>query len=379
MPLPLRVGPPSCSLLRWPAEVEGRATVLLDEHRRLGAKLTEFAGWDMPLQYTGIIAEHQAVRTSAGVFDVSHLGKLRVQGEAAGQALQQAVTADVASLEVGRATYALALEEDTGCIDDVFVYRIGPDEWLVVPNAANVSAVADAIIRSGDVADHVTDEWDRWTILAIQGPKAYEAFEEIWPGTKTSEMRLHSWSEIDVFGSTGLVARTGYTGEQGIELYAPADTAVKAWQRLLEVGVTPVGLGARDTLRLEMGYALYGHELDRDTNPLEAGLGWAVAWDAPFRGRDELLKIKERGPSRRLFGVRCTGRGVPRQGYVVLAEGERVGEVVSGNFSPTLNTGIALAFAPADAVPEPGTSVEIEARGRRIPGDIVKPPFIPKK
>ena len=354
-----------------------RSTVLLDEHKRLGAKLTDFAGWEMPLQYAGIISEHRSVRTDVGVFDVSHLGKLRVQGGAAGEGLQLAVTADVQALEPGRATYALALEDDAGCIDDVFVYRIGPEEWLVVPNAANVEAVLDAITRSG-ASDGVVDEWDRWTILAVQGPRSFEAFEEVWPGTGVAEMKLHTWSTIDVFGSTGLVARTGYTGERGVELYAPVDTAVKAWHRLLEVGVTPVGLGARDTLRLEMGYALYGHELTLDTDPLEAGLGWAIAWDAPFRGRDALLKVKEQGPARKLFGIRCTDRGVPRQGYAVLRGDEPVGEVVSGNFSPTLNTGIALAYAPSERVPQPGDDVAIEARGRRIRGDIVKPPFVQK-
>ena len=353
-----------------------RATVLLEEHRRLGAKLTEFAGWDMPLQYEGIIAEHKAVRTDVGVFDVSHLGKLRVSGPEAGIALQEAVTADVMALEPGRASYALVLQDDAGCIDDVFVYRIDNQEWLVVPNAANVAPVHEAIDPAGALG--IVDEWDRWTILAVQGPRSYDAFDEVFPGSATRDMKLHTWAELDVFGSAGMVARTGYTGEQGVELYAPADTAVKAWQRLVEAGVKPIGLGARDTLRLEMGYALYGHELDRDTNPLEAGLGWAVAWDAPFRGRDALLKVKETGPRRRLFGIRCTGRGVPRQGYEVYDRDGVVGTVVSGNFSPTLDTGIALAYGAADALPDLGTEVEVEARGRRIAGDIVKPPFIPR-
>jgi aminomethyltransferase len=350
-----------------------RETPLLAAHRSLGARLTEFAGWQMPLQYEGVIAEHNAVRTSAGLFDVTHLGKLRVRGPGAGDALQHALTADVVRLDPGRATYALALVDDGGCVDDVFVYRMGPEEWLVVPNAANVSAVADCIGRSGG---EVVDEWDRYAILALQGPDSFTVFEKVWPGSEAPSLKLHHWSTLDVFGVEGLVARTGYTGERGFEIYAPFDVAERAWTALLDAGATPVGLGARDTLRLEMGYALYGHELSREINPLEAGLGWALAWDTPFRGRDALLAIKEGGgPERRLFGVVCTDKGVPRQGYEVYRDDDVVGEVTSGNFSPTLGTGIALALGPAATRPDPGERVAIEARGRRIPGDIVKPPF----
>lgn len=349
-----------------------RATPLLAAHQGLGARLTEFAGWDMPLQYTGIIAEHNAVRTSAGLFDVTHLGKLRVRGGGAGEALQRALTADVVGLEPGRATYALALVDDGGCVDDVFVYRIGPEEWLVVPNAANVEAVAECIREAGG---EPTDEWDRYAILALQGPDSFTVFEKVWPGSEALSLKLHHWCSLDVFGAEGLVARTGYTGERGFELYVPFDVAERAWTALLDAGAAPVGLGARDTLRLEMGYALYGHELSREINPLEAGLGWALAWDTPFRGRERLLEIKEAGVARRLFGVVCSGKGVPRQGYEVLSDDTPVGTVTSGNFSPTLGTGIALALGPAATKPDSGERVAIEARGRRIEGDIVKPPF----
>jgi aminomethyltransferase len=349
--------------------------VLLDEHRKLGAKLTEFGGWQMPLQYTGIVAEHNSVRTEVGIFDVSHLGKLRVTGADGGRALQEAVTADIEALENDQATYALVLTDTAGVVDDVFVYRIGPEEWLCVPNASNVGAVAESIEAGGT---KVVDEWDKWTILAIQGPRSFELFEEVFPGSGATELALHRWMTIDVFGSAGMVARTGYTGERGFELYAPVATAVKTFDRLLEAGGAPVGLGARDTLRLEMGYALYGHELTLDTNPLEAGLGWAVKWDAPFRGREALAKVKESGPDRKLFGIKCTDRGVPRQGFPVKSGEDTIGEVVSGNHSPTLGAGIALAYAPVDRIPSVGERVDIEARGRRIPGDIVKPPFIQK-
>lgn len=352
-----------------------RRTPILEAHKRLGAKLTEFGGWQMPLQYEGIIAEHNAVRQSAGLFDVSHLGKLRLTGTAGGEALQEALTADCITLEVGRASYSLVLKDDGGVIDDVFVYRIDEEEWLVVPNASNFAAVADAIQASGG---EPVDEWDRWAILALQGPNSFEIFKEVFPDSTAMELALHAWVETDFFGETGMVARTGYTGERGFELYVPAATSEKAFDELLGAGAKPVGLGARDTLRLEMGYALYGHELTEEINPLEAGLGWTLAWDTPFRGRDALAKVREEGPTRRLFGVVATGRGVPRQHYKVYSGGQEIAELTSGNYSPTLGTGIGLGLGPSQSQPEPGARVEIEARGRRIEGDIVKPPFIKK-
>jgi len=354
---------------------EPRSSALLEVHRSLGARLTDFAGWQMPLQYKGVIAEHNAVRTGVGVFDVSHLGKLKVSGPGAADALQQALTADIGALDVGRARYSLVLTERGGCVDDVFVYRLGERDWMVVPNAANVEAVGDAIRASGG---DVEDEWDRWAILAIQGPKAFDLFERAWPGSGAPELELHAWCHLAMDGDVAIVARTGYTGERGFELYAPASHAVAAWRRVTELGATPAGLGARDTLRLEMGYALYGHELSVDINPLEAGLGWVIAWDTPFRGRDALMAIRERGPARRLFGVRCTDRGVPRAGYRVVDGDVTVGNLTSGNYSPTLGTGIGLALGDRDTLPELGARVHIDARSRRIGGDIVKPPFIKK-
>jgi len=350
-----------------------RETPLLSAHRQLGARIVAFGGWDMPLQYSGVVSEHNAVRADVGLFDVSHLGKLRLTGEAGTRALQHAVTADVEALEVGRASYALVLTEEGGAVDDIFVYRVHEHEWLVVPNAANVAAVGAMIEASG--GDPV-DEWDRWAILALQGPRSFDVFEQIWPDSPALDLKLHRFCALDLFGERGMVARTGYTGERGFELYVPAEVAERVFHRLLELGATPVGLGARDTLRLEMGYALYGHELTRTINPLEARLEWAVKWDADFRGRDALAGIKERGPERKLFGVVCSGKGVPRQGYAVLAGDEPIGELTSGNYSPTLGTGIGLALGPISSTPDLGVRVAVDARGRRIEGDIVKPPFV---
>jgi aminomethyltransferase len=353
-----------------------RRTPLLELHTQLGARLTDFGGWQMPLQYAGVISEHNAVRTHAGLFDVSHLGKLRVAGAGAEKALQEALTADIAALPVGRAVYSLVLTEDGGCIDDVFVYRIGDDEWMVVPNASNVAAVEEAIVASG--ADP-QDEWDRWAILALQGPTSMELLARALPQGSFDQLRLHEWIETD-FGRAelGLVARTGYTGERGVELYVPSESAPALFARFLELGAAPVGLGARDTLRLEMGYALYGHEIDLSINPLEAGLGWALAWDTPFRGRDALAKVKAEGTQRKLFGVRCTERGVPRQGHEVVSDQGVLGHVTSGNFSPTLQTGIALALGARESAPSQDDLVKVQGRGREIAGVIVKPPFIDK-
>lgn len=350
-----------------------RRTPLLEEHVRLGARLTDFGGWQMPLQYTGVISEHNAVRTSTGVFDVSHLGKLRVAGAGSIDALQRALTCDVAAIAEGRASYSLVLTESGGCIDDVFVYRVGPEECLVVPNASNVAAVADAIADAGAEA---VDEWDRWAILAVQGPGSLELFDRVFPGADAASMPLHSWTTLETPVAGMIVARTGYTGERGVELYVPAADSVRVFGRLLEAGATPAGLGARDTLRLEMGYALYGHEITTDILPLEAGLGWTLAWDTPFRGRETLEKVKEQGVERKLVGIRCTGKGVPRQGHEIVHDGEVVAELTSGNFSPTLQTGIGLALGRKSRLPELGEEVSVQARGRSIEAVIVKPPFI---
>jgi aminomethyltransferase len=314
-----------------------------------------------------------AVRNGVGVFDVSHLGKLFVSGAEAQSALAFALTADVSGLAAGRAAYSLVLDDGGGCIDDVFVYRLDGRRWTIVPNAANVSAVAEAVSSAGG---DVIDERDHWAILAIQGPESFTLFDRTWPASGATDLGLHESTELDIDGATGLVARTGYTGEPGFELFAPAEVAAGAFRGLLDNGAEPVGLGARDTLRLEMGYALYGHELTPDVNPLEAGLGWTLHWDKRFRGRDALVRVRAEGVARRLVAIRCTGRGVPRQGYYVEVDGERVGEVTSGNFSPVLRTGIALALCDAGAGLENGAEVAIDARGRRIPGIIVRPPFV---
>lgn len=353
-----------------------RTTPLLEWHRDRGARLIDFGGWEMPLSYEGIVAEHLAVRQAAGLFDVSHLGKLIVAGRGAGDALRTAVTRDVTALAPGRATYCLVLQDDGGCVDDVFVYRLDEDSWMVVPNASNVAAVSEAIREAGAEA---VDAWDRWAILALQGPRSFDVFSKVFPDSEATALKLHAWEPLGAAGKDAIVARTGYTGERGFELYVPSNAAVGVVQALVDAGATPAGLGARDTLRLEMGYALYGHEIDRSTNPLEAGLGWAVDFASPFRGRAALEKVRTDGPRRRLVGLRCTSRGVPRSGYGVVHEGDEVGRVASGNFSPTLGTGIATAFVPASHELPEGERVAIAGRGRALDAVIVTPPFITKE
>lgn len=348
-------------------------------HRALGARLVDFAGWDMPLQFSGVVAEHTAVRERVGLFDVSHLGKLLVTGEGAVDALERAVTNGVGSLPEWRARYNLALTGDGGIVDDLFVYR-RPDAWLVVPNAANVDAVREAIAGIAGPSTTVTDARDRWAILALQGPASRKVAEAVLPGAV--DLRLYGFADLDVEGATVQVARTGYTGEYGFELFVPSADAPRVWELLLEAGephgILPVGLGARDTLRLEMGYPLHGHEISVDTNPLEAGLGWTIDWSkGPFVGRVALEAIRDAGVSRKLAGLVADAPGIPRAGQAVLRDGAPVGELTSGNFSPTLGKGIALGYVVPDAA-ESGLGLEVDVRGRRLPVTVTAPPFVPR-
>ncbi len=356
-------------------ETELKRTPLEDEHRALGAKLVEFAGWVMPVEYAGVLAEHRTVRRALGMFDLTHLGKVEVEGTEGRDWLQRLVTNDVAKIEVGQAQYNLVLTEAGGIVDDLIVYRTSENRCLLVPNAANTEAVL-GILRAevaGEVA--VTHRTDLVTI-AVQGPRSPEVVGGLVG--EASDLSFMRCAVGSYEGAEILVARSGYTGERGYELFAPEDAAPTLWRRLLEagrpIGLQPCGLGARDTLRLEMGYPLHGNEISRDRTPLEAGRPWACSLDTEFTGKAALLAQKERGIPARLRGLRMDGRLIPRPHYPVFLGGERVGETTSGSFSPTLRVGIALAYLH----PEVGTGgrVEVDVRGRRGPAEVVTPPFV---
>ncbi len=345
-----------------------RHSPLDDRHRALGAAMTEFAGWDMPLHYGSVVAEHRAVRERCGVFDLSHLGTLRVTGDGAEAAVQQTFTGDAAALEVGRAHYTLCLTSDGGIVDDLLVYRMG---WgfFVVPNAANAAEVADRL-RAQATDAQVTDVKDDLACLAIQGPAAPELAAAA--GFAVEGMDYLDCRDDDP--AAGVLARSGYTGELGYEAFVPAARSGALWDRVVEAGATPVGLGARDTLRLEMGYPLHGNDISPSTSPVEAGLTWAVKTDTPFVGREAYLKAKEAGPTRRLRGLRATGRGIPRAHCAVLVDGRAVGETTSGTFSPTLGIGVALGYL--DAAVGLGQPAEITVRAKTVPAETVRPPFV---
>lgn len=353
-----------------------RQSALDDRHRALGATMTGFGGWDMPLDYGSVVAEHRAVRESCGVFDLSHLGTVRVTGAGAETCVRRAFTNDVSALDTGRAHYTLCLDGDGGITDDLLVYRL---EWgfFVVPNAANAATVgatlATAALSGG--ACEVADVKDDLACLAVQGPRSAEALAAVGvdvDGLSYLDCRPHPRGAPPP-PDGGVLARSGYTGERGYEIFVPVDQAGALWDRLVEAGATPAGLGCRDTLRLEMGYPLHGQDITPETSPVEARLSWAVKGTG-FVGEEAYRRAKEAGPSRRLWGLRATGRGIPRAGCAVHADGAVVGEVTSGSFSPTLRIGIAMGYV--DRSVEAGDAVEIDVRGKALPAEVVRPPFV---
>jgi aminomethyltransferase len=356
-----------------------RQTPLQAEHEALGAKMGEFAGWSMPIEYAGVLTEHRAVREAAGMFDLTHLGKIEVAGPAALDRLQRVVTSDVTALPIGGAQYGMVLTEDGGIVDDLITYRVAEDRFLVVPNAANTEAVL-AILSGEPSAGAAIDHRPDLVTIAVQGPRSLDLVTPTFP--EVEGMAFMTCAESSFRDVVVLAARSGYTGERGVELFVPDAVARALWRDLLErggsLGLEPAGLGARDTLRLEMGYPLHGNDISPDRTPLEAGLSWAVAFDkGDFRGRGALLRRKEEGVPARLRALRMAGRLIPRAHYPVFDElGEQIGETTSGTFSPTLREGIALAYlSPADLHP-PGVTVEVDVRGRRGRAEVVKPPFV---
>jgi aminomethyltransferase len=349
-----------------------RHTPLYDEHKALGARLVDFAGWEMPVQYSGIKAEHQAVRNRAGLFDVSHMGEAVFRGPDAEEAVQRLVTRDVSRLETGQSGYSAVCYEDGGTVDDVLVYRRAED-FLVVVNAANREKDLDHFeSNTRDLDVEISDETEDWALIALQGPEAASLLQGLTE-TDLSNLKYFRFTEGEVAGASAIVSRTGYTGEDGFELYLPPDDAPRVWRALLEAGATPAGLGARDTLRLEAGMCLYGNELDPETTPLEAGIGFAVHLDKEqeFIGQDALRKEKEEGLRKKLVGFEVEGRGIARHDHPVKVGDETVGRVTSGTLSPTLNKAIGLALV------SPGVEdrFEVVVRERPVEAHTVPLPF----
>lgn len=358
-----------------------RKTPLYDEHVELDARMVPFGGFAMPVQYpTGIRAEHEAVRSAAGLFDVSHMGEFRVEGPGAADLVSHLTTNDPARLAVGQAQYSAMCAEDGGILDDLVVYRLGDELYRMVVNAANI--VSDwthvaGVAAGTDFEADLTNESEDVALLALQGPRA-EAILQPLASEPLEPIGFYRFAEGEVDGVPAILSRTGYTGEAGFELYLSSGDAPRVWRKLLEAGreegLVPAGLGARDTLRLEMGYALYGNDIDTTTTPLEAGLGWLVKLDkGPFIGAEALRRQKEEGPARRLRGFRLTRRGFPRAGYPVVYEGEEVGAVRSGTVSPTLGYGIGTVYLPLDA--SAGDELEVVIRDEAIGAEVAEFPF----
>ncbi|MEV6489055.1 glycine cleavage system aminomethyltransferase GcvT [Actinoplanes sp. NPDC051633] len=345
---------------------------LHDRHEALGAKFAEFGGWEMPLEYSGggVLKEHTAVRTGAGVFDVSHLGKAGVVGPGAAAFVNECLTNDLGRIAPGKAQYTLCCDESGGVVDDMIAYLFSDDDVFLIPNAANTADVVDRLAAAAPSGVTVSNLHTKYAILAVQGPSSGEAVRALGFPTEHDYMSFSA-------DEKAVVCRTGYTGEVGYELVLPWDQAGPVWDALVGNGVRPCGLGARDTLRTEMGYPLHGQELSLEISPVQARSGWAVGWSKPaFWGREALLKEKVEGPRRTLRGLELTGRGVPRGHMTVYAGGTAVGETTSGTFSPTKKVGIALALIDTAAGLADGDTVEIDIRGRRAEAVLTKPPFV---
>ncbi len=364
-----------------------KRTPLYEAHVTAGAKLVDFAGWEMPIQYTGVIDEYHAVREAAGLFDVSHMGRIAVQGSGAAPYLQHVTTNDVMALQTLQSQYSMVCNPDGGIKDDIFVYKLDPDDFLVCVNASNRVKIAAWFHEEARKFPNVKveDRSDRLSQLALQGPRSREILIEVGiPQVESLKARHGLQATLD--DSSMLITRTGYTGELGYEVYLSASHASAMWGRLLAQGkasgLKPAGLGSRDLLRLEMAYLLYGNDISEDTTPLEAGASWVVSFDkGEFVGREVLQRQKESGTGRRLVAFELLQKGVPRHGFQLVTNNGRpepVGEVTSGNFSPLLQKGIGLAYVQTDVHLE-GSALAVDIRGKIVPAKIVKPPFYKKK
>jgi aminomethyltransferase len=360
------------------ADVEAgtlKRTPLYEAHVEAGAKLVDFAGWEMPVQYDGIRAEHLRVRSSCGVFDVSHMGEIETEGPQAAELLQRLLSNDVSKIHVGGAQYSCLCREDGGVLDDLFTYRLGDDRYLTVTNAANHQRdlewfEAHAVEFEAEVRDRI----DAYAMLAVQGPEARQIVQRVTDGELPGRFKT---AELPVVGVPTLVCGTGYTGEDGVELLIKPEDARTVWDALISGGAGPAGLGARDTLRLEVNYCLYGNDLTEERTPIEAALGWCVKEDTGFVGSEACRKVREQGPAEILRPFVITSSGIPRQGNPIVSGDATVGEVTSGTLSPCLEVGIGMGYVQSD-LGEPGTEVEIDVRGKRRPAEIRKAPLYSK-
>ncbi len=360
---------------------ELKQTPLFEEHQKLGGRIVPFAGWQMPVQYEGVVKEHHAVRQAAGLFDVCHMGELVLTGEHAVSVVDHLVTNDVGRLDDGRALYTVCCNERGTILDDLIVYRRGARDLLVVCNASNREKISAHFRKAAEGRSGFEDASDRTALIALQGPKAFDILRDAGVRQGLLDLLPFHLGSGELSSIPVTLARTGYTGEDGVEIFCDAQAAAPVWRALMEAGqrhgLRPAGLGARDTLRLEARLSLYGNEIDETTNPYEAGLGWVVKLDeGDFVGREALAKIKADGPTRKLVGFEVTGRGIARHGYPLVDpdRGDRIGEVTSGSPSPTLGKNIGLGYVPADRA-KVGTRLGVEIRGKVVDAVVVKTPF----
>ncbi len=362
-----------------------KRTPLYEMHVKHGAKLVSFSGWEMPLSYSGVTDEHSAVRNAAGLFDVSHMGRFEFSGPGTDDFLDRMIPSPLRKIPRGGAFYSMLLNEAGGIIDDIYLYKRAPDRYLMIVNAANRAKALKWLMKhlpeNGPTLEDVTEET---ALIALQGPLSWEILQRIMPFSKT-EIALRKFVDVElvpVRGTKVLIARTGYTGEKGYEIVIPAAHAADVWQALMEAGSTfalkPAGLGARDTLRLEMGYPLYGQEMDEKTTPLEASLARFVDFEKDFIGKERLLEQKAAGVPRKLLGFELLARGIPRAGHLVYSDQKEVGKVSSGNYAPSLKKGIGMAYVDV-AYSEPGSELLVDIRGKATAVLVVKKPFYRKK
>ncbi|NOT55910.1 MAG: glycine cleavage system aminomethyltransferase GcvT [Deltaproteobacteria bacterium] len=355
-----------------------KRTPLYDTHRALGARMIEFGGWEMPVQYSGILAEHQAVRTKAGLFDLSHMGEIEIHGPRALEVCQELLVTNVARVQLGQAQYSILCYPDGGVVDDIIVYHLADQHYFLCVNASNIEKDFAWLTEHNRERATMVNRSDEYALIAVQGPLASAIVQHLTT-LDLGQLRRYWSVSGEVAGVPALVARTGYTGEDGFELFVSAQRAVEVWNACLDAGhadgIAPIGLGARDTLRLEAGYLLYGNDMDAQTTPLEAGVQRLVKFDkGPFVGRDALLQQQTVGIPKQLIGLTMDAPGIPRHGYELSVEGQSIGVVTSGTQSPSLGVGIAMGYVPPMHAGE-GTSLAVNIRGRHVPAHVVARPF----